>query len=209
MQNHQFAVNYFLCCICSLFFHLSLFILPSLPISPSHTSFTLILFLLPSFLASLSPFFTPSQSLTFSPLPFPLISLISLISTISLFFSLPCSLSLPLSLYFSLSFTLSFCPYFFSLPLSLPPSPSISLLPSISPFVTHSLTLSSVSFSASVHSLDLRDPEGLAYDWVHKRLYFTDYNNRSVQAMGIDGQNRSFIAHAYRPRAIIVDPCYG
>ncbi|XP_076154846.1 low-density lipoprotein receptor-related protein 2 [Alosa pseudoharengus] len=56
---------------------------------------------------------------------------------------------------------------------------------------------------------DLRDPEGLAYDWVHKRLYFTDYSNRSVQAIGIDGQNRTFIAHANRPRAIIVDPCYG
>uniref|UniRef100_A0A673KWD7 Low-density lipoprotein receptor-related protein 2-like n=1 Tax=Sinocyclocheilus rhinocerous TaxID=307959 RepID=A0A673KWD7_9TELE len=49
----------------------------------------------------------------------------------------------------------------------------------------------------------------LAYDWIHKRLYFTDYYNRSVQSMGIDGQNRSFIAHGDRPRAIVVDPCYG
>lgn len=61
----------------------------------------------------------------------------------------------------------------------------------------------------SFHLLDLDDPEGLAYDWTHKRLYFTDYYNRSVQSMGIDGQNRSFIAHGDRPRAIVVDPCYG
>lgn len=61
----------------------------------------------------------------------------------------------------------------------------------------------------SFHLLDLDDPEGLAYDWIHKRLYFTDYYNRSVQSMGIDGQNRSFIAHGDRPRAIVVDSCYG
>uniref|UniRef100_A0A671UNK4 Low density lipoprotein receptor-related protein 2b n=1 Tax=Sparus aurata TaxID=8175 RepID=A0A671UNK4_SPAAU len=51
--------------------------------------------------------------------------------------------------------------------------------------------------------------EGLAYDWVHKRLYFTDYYAQNVQSMGTDGTNRSIIAHGYRPRAIIVDPCYG
>lgn len=56
---------------------------------------------------------------------------------------------------------------------------------------------------------DLDDPEGLAYDWVHKRLYFTDYYAQNVQSMGMDGTNRSIVAHGYRPRAIIVDPCYG
>lgn len=56
---------------------------------------------------------------------------------------------------------------------------------------------------------DLDDPEGLAYDWVNKRLYFTDYYRRNVQSMGLDGANRSVIANANRPRGIIVDPCYG
>uniref|UniRef100_A0A3Q3MKS2 Low-density lipoprotein receptor-related protein 2 n=1 Tax=Mastacembelus armatus TaxID=205130 RepID=A0A3Q3MKS2_9TELE len=50
---------------------------------------------------------------------------------------------------------------------------------------------------------------GLAYDWVNKRLYFTDYYNRTVQAIGVDGKNRSVIAHANLPRGIVVDPCYG
>lgn len=56
---------------------------------------------------------------------------------------------------------------------------------------------------------DLDDPEGLAYDWVNKRLYFTDYYRRNVQAIGMNGMNRSIIAQANRPRGIVVDPCYG
>ncbi|XP_036394518.1 low-density lipoprotein receptor-related protein 2 [Megalops cyprinoides] len=71
------------------------------------------------------------------------------------------------------------------------------------------ISTTSVSSPPVIIASSLADPEGLAYDWVHKRLYFTDYYNRSVQAMGLDGQNRSVIAHANRPRAIIVDPCYG
>uniref|UniRef100_A0A3Q2DFF2 Low density lipoprotein receptor-related protein 2b n=1 Tax=Cyprinodon variegatus TaxID=28743 RepID=A0A3Q2DFF2_CYPVA len=54
----------------------------------------------------------------------------------------------------------------------------------------------------------LDDPDGLAYDWIHNRLFFTDYYKRNVQSIGLDGQNRSVIAHANRPRGIIVDPCY-
>lgn len=56
---------------------------------------------------------------------------------------------------------------------------------------------------------DLDDPEGIAYDWVNKRLFFTDYYSRDIQSMGVDGKNRSIVAHGNRPRGIIVDPCYG
>lgn len=56
---------------------------------------------------------------------------------------------------------------------------------------------------------DLDDPEGIAYDWVHKRIYFSDYIGRSIESVGVDGLNRSFIAQANHPRAIVVDPCYG
>ncbi|MBN3296498.1 LRP2 protein, partial [Amia calva] len=58
-------------------------------------------------------------------------------------------------------------------------------------------------------TIDLDDPEGLAYDWLHKRLYFSDYYNKSIQAMGLDGQNRSYIAHVPQPRSLTLDPCYG
>lgn len=60
-----------------------------------------------------------------------------------------------------------------------------------------------------LHFSDLDDPEGLAFDWVNKRLYFTDYYKGNVQSIGLDGKNRSMIANANRPRGIIVDPCYG
>uniref|UniRef100_A0A3B3E196 Low-density lipoprotein receptor-related protein 2 n=1 Tax=Oryzias melastigma TaxID=30732 RepID=A0A3B3E196_ORYME len=55
---------------------------------------------------------------------------------------------------------------------------------------------------------ELSYPEGLAFDWVHNRLYFTDYTERNIQSIGIDGSNRSVIAHGKSPRGIIVDPCY-
>lgn len=60
-----------------------------------------------------------------------------------------------------------------------------------------------------LHFLDLDDPEGLAFDWVNKRLYFTDFYKGNVQSIGMDGTNRSLIANGYRPRGILVDPCYG
>ncbi|KAJ3607378.1 hypothetical protein NHX12_024429, partial [Muraenolepis orangiensis] len=52
-------------------------------------------------------------------------------------------------------------------------------------------------------------PQGLAYDWVHKRLYWTDYRQSNIQAIGMEGGNRTIVAQANRPKAIIVDPCYG
>lgn len=78
-------------------------------------------------------------------------------------------------------------------------------------FILPSLCYGLIShFSTSLlHSSDLDDPEGLAYDWVNQRLYFTDYYRGDVQSIGLNGQNRSLIANAYRPRGIIVDPCYG
>lgn len=70
------------------------------------------------------------------------------------------------------------------------------------------LCLSSSYFSVTFCS-DLDDPGGLAYNWINKRLYFTDYYQCNVQSMGLDGANRSVIATANQPRGIIVDPCYG
>ncbi len=64
-------------------------------------------------------------------------------------------------------------------------------------------------FLLSFHLLDLDDPEGLAYDWIHKRLYFTDYYNRSVQSMGIDGQNRSLLHMVTAPEPLWWIPAMG
>ena len=53
------------------------------------------------------------------------------------------------------------------------------------------------------------NPEGLAYDWVHKRVYWTDSRNSSIYSMDIDGTNIIDIARVERPRAIAVHPCNG
>uniref|UniRef100_A0A8C4T430 EGF-like domain-containing protein n=1 Tax=Erpetoichthys calabaricus TaxID=27687 RepID=A0A8C4T430_ERPCA len=50
---------------------------------------------------------------------------------------------------------------------------------------------------------------GIAYDWIHRRLYVSDYNNQSILSMSLEGKNRTYIAHVPSPRAIIVDPCKG
>ncbi|XP_054913786.1 low-density lipoprotein receptor-related protein 2 isoform X1 [Poeciliopsis prolifica] len=71
------------------------------------------------------------------------------------------------------------------------------------------ITTTSITSPPVILASNLDDPDGLAYDWIHKRLYFTDYARRNVQSIGLDGQNRSVIAPANRPRGIIVDPCYG
>lgn len=99
-----------------------------------------------------------------------------------------------------------------------PPHPSpalLSLLPQVSLALVdflHDPIIALVvlfDFVLSAYCSDLDDPEGVAYDWINKRLYFTDYHKRNVQSIGMEGLNRSIVAHANRPRGIVVDPCYG
>ena len=53
------------------------------------------------------------------------------------------------------------------------------------------------------------NPEGIAYDWVHKKIYWTDSRNDSIYAMNTDGSKIIDIARVDRPRAIAVHPCQG
>ena len=56
---------------------------------------------------------------------------------------------------------------------------------------------------------DKINPEGIAFDWVHHKIYWTDSRNRSVYAMNTDGSQIVDIAQVDRPRAIVVHPCKG
>lgn len=53
------------------------------------------------------------------------------------------------------------------------------------------------------------NPEGIAYDWTQKKVYWTDSSNNSIYAMNLDGSDLVMIARVERPRAIVVDPCNG
>ncbi|KAL8178647.1 UNVERIFIED_CONTAM: Low-density lipoprotein receptor- protein 8 [Gekko kuhli] len=61
-----------------------------------------------------------------------------------------------------------------------------------------------------IHS-QLNSPEGLAIDWVHKNIYWTDSGNKTVSVATADGTKRRtlFSTNLSEPRAIAVDPIQG
>jgi len=74
---------------------------------------------------------------------------------------------------------------------------------------------------ASLHqvlvSVDLSNPDGLAYDWIHHNLYWTDAGNDCIEVLGLrhatgtatEGvtSRRTLIDTGLdEPRAIVVDP---
>ena len=49
---------------------------------------------------------------------------------------------------------------------------------------------------------------GIDYDWLHKRLYFTDYSLKTISSVQVDGTNVTVVMSGLdRPRAIAVHPC--
>ncbi|XP_066125252.1 low-density lipoprotein receptor-related protein 8 isoform X10 [Saccopteryx bilineata] len=57
----------------------------------------------------------------------------------------------------------------------------------------------------------LHSPEGLAVDWVHKHIYWTDSGNKTISVATVDGGRRCtlFSHDISEPRAIAVDPLRG
>ncbi|XP_038146331.1 low density lipoprotein receptor a isoform X1 [Cyprinodon tularosa] len=55
---------------------------------------------------------------------------------------------------------------------------------------------------------DIEGPEGIAFDWVHGNLYWTDSIRKTVSVVTADGSRRKtlFYKDLSKPRAIVVDP---
>lgn len=51
--------------------------------------------------------------------------------------------------------------------------------------------------------------DGIAFDWINRRIYYSDYSNQTINSVAEDGSNRAVIAHVPKPRAIVLDPCRG
>ena len=53
----------------------------------------------------------------------------------------------------------------------------------------------------------INSPEGLALDWLAKRLYWVDDRSNTVEVVNTDGSDRRVLKDGLdRPRDIVVDP---
>uniref|UniRef100_H2ZX19 LDL receptor related protein 8 n=1 Tax=Latimeria chalumnae TaxID=7897 RepID=H2ZX19_LATCH len=70
---------------------------------------------------------------------------------------------------------------------------------------------SDTSQQVTVIDNHLHSPEGLAVDWVHRNIYWTDSGNKTITVATIDGSKRKTLVNTQlsEPRAIAVDPTRG
>uniref|UniRef100_A0A8C4S884 Low density lipoprotein receptor-related protein 8, apolipoprotein e receptor n=1 Tax=Erpetoichthys calabaricus TaxID=27687 RepID=A0A8C4S884_ERPCA len=75
----------------------------------------------------------------------------------------------------------------------------------------HHRIYSEASHQITIIDSHLHSPEGLAMDWVHKNLYWTDSGNKSISVATTDGMKRKTLIDSElgEPRGIALDPREG
>uniref|UniRef100_A0A8C6B9V0 Low-density lipoprotein receptor-related protein 2 n=1 Tax=Monodon monoceros TaxID=40151 RepID=A0A8C6B9V0_MONMO len=71
------------------------------------------------------------------------------------------------------------------------------------------VNLNSRSSSPIVVVSGIGNPEGIAFDWINRRIYYSDYTNQTIKSIATDGSKHTVIARVTKPRAIVLDPCQG
>lgn len=58
---------------------------------------------------------------------------------------------------------------------------------------------------------NISTPDGLAIDWIHDLLYWTDTDYNTISVVGLDGSHRTTLisTNLDEPRAIALDPRKG
>ena len=58
---------------------------------------------------------------------------------------------------------------------------------------------------------DVDTPEGIAVDWINKKLYWTDAGTLRIEVADLNGENRLSLVQSglWKPRAIAVHPFIG
>ncbi|XP_021094201.1 low-density lipoprotein receptor-related protein 2 isoform X1 [Heterocephalus glaber] len=71
------------------------------------------------------------------------------------------------------------------------------------------VSLYSGTHSPTVIVSDIGTSDGIAFDWINRRIYYSDYVNGTINSVAEDGSMRSVVAHVSKPKSVVLDPCHG
>ena len=64
-------------------------------------------------------------------------------------------------------------------------------------------------YTGGDHTQEVYSPEGIAFDWISKKIYWSDAAVNRIFSMKLDRTHRVTVMITERPRSIALDPCRG